>query len=208
MLRLRLLIILSILLLGSLPVLGQACPDYIESGCDGGFAMFGLRYDGANVGQGQSVTLPCDSQIHSIDFKFRVTGNVTSSYPSMVAGDEVFVVLVDAAGNHLSTAMTALPADVFTDWLTFTFAAGLVVPAGEYKFLAYTTVPRNCSFLFCAGGDNDTYAGGQRYATLVGVDGLWFPMGNGDDVPFQLRVSEGLVANEDRSWGAVKGLYR
>ena len=208
MLRLRLLIILSILLLASVPVLGQSCPDYIESGCDGGFAAFGMRYDGANVGQGQSVTLPCDAVVDSVEFKFRVTGVYTLGYPSMVAGDEVHVMLMDATGNQLSDVVTALPADVFTDWLTFAFPAGLIVPAGEYKFLAYTTVPRNCSFLFCYGGVNDTYDGGQRYSSLEAPDGLWFPNGTGEDVPFRLHVREGLVANETRSWGAVKGLYR
>lgn len=208
MLRLRLLIISSILLFASSPVLGQICPEYIESGCEGGFAHFGMRYDGANIGQGQSVTFPCDAAVDSVEFKFRVTGVDNLSYPSLVTGDEIHVALMDVTGNILSTAVTALPVDVFTDWLIFTFPAGLVVPAGEYRFLAYTTVPRNCSFVFCYGAGSDTYDGGQRYSSMGGLDSLWFPNGTGADVAFRLHVREGQVANETRSWGAVKGLYR
>jgi hypothetical protein len=208
MLRVRLLIISSILLLGSLPVLGQACPELIESGCAGGLATFGLRYDDANVGQGQSVTLTCDSEIHSIDFGFMVSGIFNLGYPSMVAGDEIHVMLADATGNQLSTATVALPADVYNDWLTFTFPAGVIVPAGEYKFLAYTTVPRNCAFRYCTGEGADPYAGGQHYSSLVSPDGLWFPNGTGQDASFRLHVTEGEVANEASSWGSVKGLYR
>ena len=40
---------------------------HIELDCGGGTAWFGLRHDGANVAQGQSVTMPCDGAILGCD---------------------------------------------------------------------------------------------------------------------------------------------
>ena len=50
----KFLIIPSLLILGAFPALAQDCPDLIEADCGGGTAWFGLRHDGANVGQGHT----------------------------------------------------------------------------------------------------------------------------------------------------------
>ena len=112
---------LSIFLMSSIPVMADECPDLIEADCAGGTAWFGLRHDGANVAQGHTVTLPCDAEVLSIEFMFQVTGNPNGGVPSMVAGDEIHVALIDAEGNNLVTATSAVPADVFDGWIEFTY---------------------------------------------------------------------------------------
>ena len=74
------------------------------SGCDGGWAWFGLRHDGANVGQGHTLTLPCDGAPVSVEFQFSITGNPNGGVPSMIAGDEIHVVYMDADENPITTA--------------------------------------------------------------------------------------------------------
>ena len=64
----NLLITLSITLMGALPVLADECPDLLEADCSGGTSWFGLRHDGANVGQGQTATLICDSAVLGVYF--------------------------------------------------------------------------------------------------------------------------------------------
>ncbi len=198
---------LSIFLMSSIPVMADECPDLIEADCAGGTAWFGLRHDGANVGQGHKVTLPCDAEVLSIEFMFQVTGNPNGGVPSMVAGDEIHVALIDADGNNLITATTVVPADLFNGWLEFTFPEGMVVPAGLYQFSAYTTVERNCAFHFAVGEGADCYDGGNRVASLNGIEGPWFDYGV-TDAPFRLHLSSSTVASEMRAWDSVKGLYR
>jgi hypothetical protein len=198
---------LLILLFCSIPVMADDCPDLIEAECAGGTAWFGLRHDGANVGQGQTITLPCDSEVLSIEFMFQVTGNPNGGIPSLVAGDEIHVALIDGEGNNLTTATTAVPADVFDDWLVFNFPEGMVVPAGQYQFSAYTTVERNCGFHFAYGEGSDCYDGGNRVASLNGIEGPWFDYGL-NDTPFRLHLDNGTVDTEMHPWGSVKGLYR
>lgn len=203
----KFLIIPSLLIMGAFPALAQDCPELIEADCGGGTAWFGLRHDGANVAQGHSVTLPCDATVISMEFIFVVSGNPNGGVPSMVAGDEINLALVDAEGNQLTTATTALPANQYNDWLTFTFAEGFVVPAGQYELRAYTTVERQCSMAFCVGDEADVYDGGDRVASVNGLEGPWFEF-SGTDAPFRLHLDPGTVANDARAWGSVKGLYR
>jgi len=203
----KFLIIPALLILGAFPALAQDCPDLIEADCGGGMAWFGLRGDGANVAQGHTVTLPCDAMVVSVEFIFRVTGNPNGGIPSMVAGDEIHVALVDGDGNLLTSTTSTVPADQFNDWITFTFPEGFVVPAGQYAVQAYTLVERNCAFAFCYDGDTDVYDGGGRVASYGGLEGPWFGF-NDTDAPFRLHLEEGSVTNDARSWGSVKGLYR
>ena len=86
------------------PAWSGPCPDLISAECGGGSAWFGLRGDGANIGQGQTVTLPCDTAVLGVEFMFQGAGNPNGAVPSMVAGDEIHVVLMDADRNHLATA--------------------------------------------------------------------------------------------------------
>ncbi len=202
------LFVLSILMLSIIPTLAMGCPEYLESGCDGGWAWFGLRHDGANLAQGQTVTLPCDTAVLSIDFMFRVTGNPNGGVPSLVAGDEIHVALLDAEFNIYQTATMALPADQLTDWITFSFPEGFVVPAGQYLFLAYTDVERQCSFAFCTGDEADSYEGGSRSGSTNGIAGPFPAFGEGNDVPFQLYLATDSVGTQVRAWDSIKGLYR
>lgn len=194
------------MLMGALPAIAQ-CPDLIEANCDGGTAWFGLRHDGAQVGQGQSFTMECNAEVLGAEFRFVVTGNPNGGIPSMVAGDDIHVILMDADENVLTSATTALPADIYDDWLAFDFPPGMVVPAGQYRVLAYTEVSRNCAFRFGYGEGADCYDGGTRWASLGGLEGPWFDMGPGD-VPFRVHLNDGQVGAELRSWDSVKGLYR
>lgn len=202
------LMILSILMVSFVPALATDCPDFIESGCDGGWAWFGLRHDGAVLAQGQTVTLECDSAVLSMEYMFRITGNPNGDVPSMVAGDEIHLALMDTEFNTYYTVTTAVPADVFTGWLAFDFPEGFIVPAGQYLFAAYTEVDRQCSFGFCYGGNDDTYEGGTRRVSSNGIEGPWPEYSNGNDVPFRLYLEEGTVDTVESAWGGVKGLYR
>lgn len=201
------LLTLTIILMGSFATMAHACPELIEAECAGGSAWFGLRHDGANIGQGHTVTLICDSAVISAEFMFIVGGNPNGGVPSMVAGDEIHVALLDADGNLMTTATTALPSDIFDDWLEFDFPGNVVVPAGQYKIVAYTTVEKQCSFRFAYGDGADCYDGGARIVSVNGLEGPWSD-GGVNDAPFRLHVMEGIVANESRVLGSVKGLYR
>ena len=202
-----LMITLTITLAVPFLALADDCPELISADCDGGTAWFGLRHDDANVAQGQTVTLDCDSAINQVEFRFRVTGNPNGGVPSMVAGDEIHLALVDSDDMILVTVTTALPADIFDDWLAFTFPEGFVVPAGVYRLSAYTLVPRNCSIHFATGDNSNCYDGGHRVVSLDGIDGLWFDFGDGD-IPFRLYVTPDTVANDRLVWGSIKGLFR
>jgi hypothetical protein len=137
-----------------------------------------------------------------------VTGNPNGDVPSMVAGDEIHVVLADMDGNVLNTATSTVPANVYNDWITFDFPEGAVHPVGEYQLLAHTTVPRQCGMHFAVGATADCYDGGHRVASLNGLEGPWFDFGDDGDVPFRAYVTEGPLASDTQTWGSIKGLYR
>lgn len=195
--------ILTILLATS--ALAQ-CPDLIELDCVGGTAWFGLRHDDAVIGQGQTVTLPCDAAVLEVEFHFVITGNPNGGVPSMVAGDEIHVTMIDGDGLHYMTATNTVPTDIFNGWIAFDFAEDMVVPAGNYLFAAYTTVPRWGSMVFCPG--EDLYPDGERMSSASGLEGPWWPFGDGHDIPFRLHTNPDLVAASAETWTAVKGLFQ
>jgi hypothetical protein len=201
------LLALLIILMGSFSAMADDCPDLIEGECAGGTAWFGLRHDGAVVAQGQTVTLICDSAVLSAEFMFVVSGNPNAGVPSMVAGDEIHLVLADADGNHLTSATAAIPTDVFDDWLEFIFPENFVVPVGQYKLLAYTTVERQCSFRFAYGDGADCYDGGNRVVSVNGIEGPWGDSGV-NDTPFRLHLLGDILPNESHTWDSIKGMYR
>ncbi len=182
------------------------CPDLIELDCGGGSAWFGLRHDGANVAQGQTVTLECDAAILSAEFKFIVTGNPNGGVPSMVAGDEIMMTVVDVDGNAIMTATSAVPSDTFNDWLSFEFPEDMTVPAGVYTFAAYTAVERQCSIWFCPG--EDLYTEGVRVVSLNGLEGPWGSFGDNHDMPFRVYLNSDSVAADAVSLSAIKGLFQ
>jgi hypothetical protein len=195
----------TVLLLFTAGALAQ-CPDLIELDCGGGTAWFGLRHDGANVAQGQTVTLPCDGAILSAEFKFVITGNPNAGVPSLVAGDAIHVAVQDSDGLTIMMATATVPANVYSGWISFEFPEDMTVPAGVYLFAAYTTVEGQCSFAFCP--DEDLYPEGVRMASLNGIDGPWFDFVDGHDVPFRVYVNSDSVAAETRSLSSIKGLFR
>ena len=197
--------IFLVLALAIAPAALAQCPDLIELDCGGGSAWFGLRHDGANIGQGQTVTLECDAAILGVEFKFIVTGNPNGGVPSLVAGDEVHVAVVDADGLQIMMATSTIPADIFNDWLSFEFPEDMTVPAGVYLLAAYTTVPRQCGFWFCPG--EDLYPDGVRMVSLDGIDGEWFSFPDGHDVPFRVHLNSNGVAIDAVTWSGVKMLF-
>lgn len=202
-LRMVLVVLMSVLLATAAMA---DCPELIELDCGGGYAWFGLRHDGANIGQGQTVTLECYSAVLSAEFYFRVTGLPNGDVPSMVAGDEIHMVVIDADGNHLMTATSTVPADVYTGWISFEFPEDSTVPAGVYSFAAYTTVPRQCSAAFCP--SEDLYADGVRISSSNGLEGPWSEFFDGHDIPFRVFVNPDLVPAAARSLSHVKDLFR
>jgi len=203
-----LMLALCILAFGSLATTAVACPDYQESGCGGGWSWFGLRHDDANVAQGQTVTLDCDATLVSMEFLFRFSGTPNNGVPSMVAGDNIGVSVMDIDYNVLATVTVPAPADVFEEWIEFSFPEGLVVPAGQYLIAAHTTAQGWASMGFCYGEGSDTYEGGSRNGSHGGLDGPWQPFQEGDDIPFRLHMDEGTVATNSIDWGSIKGMYR
>jgi len=192
----------------SFATIAVACPDYQESGCGGGWSWFGLRYDGANIAQGQTVTLDCDAAIVSVEFLFRLSGTPNNDVPSMVAGDDISVSVFDTDYNVLATVTLLAPADVFEEWMEFQFPDDLIVPAGQYLIAAHTTAQGWGSMGFCYGEGSDTYEGGSRTGSVNGLEGPWAPFDEGDDIPFRLYLDESSVATEQVVWGSIKGMYR
>lgn len=200
-------ILLSLLMILTLSgaVFAQ-CPDLIELDCGGGSAWFGLRHDGANVAQGQTVTLECDAAILGAEFKFIVTGNPNGGVPSMVAGDEIMMTVVDVDGNEIMTASAPVPADVYSDWLSFEFPEDMTVPAGVYTFAAYTTVQAQCGIVFCP--SEDLYTEGERVVSLNGLEGPWGSFPDGHDIPFRVHLNSDSVPTDAVSLTNIKGLFQ
>ncbi len=206
--RYSMITLLSILIIISLASFAVACPDYYESGCDGGWGWFGHRYDDSNVAQGQIITLDCDAAVSSVEFQYRVTGNSNNGVPSMVEGDEIFAVVMDMDNNVISTTSNTIPADLFQGWIEFVFPAGFIVPAGQYRVVTYSNVPRVCGFSYCTTGDDDLYEGGRRTFSLNGLEGPWDEFYTGHDAAFRVHLIEGTVSAQSMDWGSIKGMYR
>jgi hypothetical protein len=199
--------LLTILILTSLASFAVACPDYYESGCDGGWAWFGLRGDDSNLAQGQILTLDCDAAVSSVEFQYRVSGNPNQGVPSMVAGDEITAVVLDMDDNIIVTTSNTISADVFEGWIEFVFPEGFNVPAGQYRVVTYTNVPRYCAIGFCYDGE-DLYDGGERTYSFDGINGPWNEFNNGYDIAFRVHLVEGTVSTQTQHWGSIKGMYR
>ncbi len=205
MTKLRMLLfVLALTGLAASSALAQ-CPDLIEADCGGGSAWFGLRHDGANVAQGHTLTLPCDGAPLSAEFHFMVNGNPNGGVPSMIAGDEIHVVLMDADDNHIMMATSTVPADIYDGWISFEFPPDMTVPAGLYKLAAYTTVERQCSFAFCP--DQDVYDGGNRIVSIGGIDGPWGGFSD-HDAPFRFFIDSNGVPVEVTNLSSLKGQFR
>ena len=187
------------------PAWSVPCPDLISAECGGGSAWFGLRGDGANVGQGQTVLLPCDALLTSVEFYLLNNGQPNQGVPPMVAGDPISVTVFDAAMVPVATATAAMPLDVGEGWISFIFDSAPLSP-GLYLFAAYTDVPRQASMRFCPTGD--AYPDGARHSSLGGLGGPWFPNGAMMDDPFRVHLINGPTPTESGTWGSVKALYR
>jgi hypothetical protein len=179
------------------------CPELIGTDCSGGYAWFGLRHDNANIGQGQSFLVECPSTLLGVEIVVRNTGNPNGGVPPMVAGDPIYLVIADMDFNTVATSEAVMPWDVGEDWVEFEFDDHL--EAGSYFWLAHTDVPRQASIAFCPDGDN--YADGQRYSSLDGLAGPWFPNGDGIDNPFWVHLLPDQTPAESETWSAVKALY-
>ena len=172
--------------------LAQDCPDLIFAECGGGSAYFGLRWDGANIGQGQTVLLPCPAYLLGVEFYFFNNGNPNGGVPPLVQGDPLYVTVMDLDMNIFGTATAPMPFNVGEDWILFPFDS-LELAAGLYLFAAYTDVPGQCSFAFCPG--QDPYPDGERYASLNGLAGPWVPWYGIHDVPFRVYCVCSLYEN-------------
>jgi hypothetical protein len=181
----------------------EGCPVLISAECEGGWAWFGLRHDDANVGQGQSATLPCNTYLLDVEFMFRNSGNPNGGVPALLTGDEIHVTVMDTDGNVYGDAVATMPWDVGEDWITFSFG-GIFLEAGFYHFAAWTDVPRQCSFAFCPG--QDPYPDGDRIASLDGLAGPWFDFDH--EVPFRIYLDNGPVSSETTTWSEVRSTYR
>jgi hypothetical protein len=193
--------LLILLTAGTAPA--NECPELIAVDCGGGSAWFGLRGDGANIAQGQTVTLPCDTYLLAVEFKFVNTGNPNGNVPSMVTGDPIYVTVFDLDMNDYGTATGLMPFDVGEDWIMFDFGQ-LPLDAGLYLMAAWTDVPRQCNVRFCP--DQDPYPVGERYGSWDGYTGPWFPWYGIDDVPFRVYLDEPVDA-ESATWSGVKATY-
>jgi hypothetical protein len=189
----------------STPAGALPCPNLISTECTGGSAWFGLRWDGANVGQGQTVLLPCEAVLTSVEFYVINTGQPNGGVPPMLAGDPISVTVFDPAMVPIATATANMPMNVGEGWIPFIFDSVTLGP-GLYLFAAYTDVPRQASFRFCPTGDS--YPDGERFSSLGGLGGPWFPNSGTIDDPFRVHLLNGPVATQESTWGSVKALYR
>ena len=200
---------LSIVIVVVVAMVGPAwsgpCPDLISAECGGGSAWFGLRWDGANIGQGQTVLLPCEALLTSVEFYLINNGQPNAGVPPMLAGDPISVTVLDQAMTPLGTATANMPWDVGDGWVSFEFES-LTLSPGLYLMAAYTDVFRQASFRFCPTGD--AYPDGERHSSLGGLAGPWFPNGGTIDDPFRVHLISTPTATEAGTWGSVKALYR
>jgi hypothetical protein len=82
---------------------------------------------------------------------------------------------------------------------------GIPLDAGTYLWLLYTDVPRQAAIIFCPGGDS--YPGGERYSSLDGLNGPWYPNAGTIDDPFRVWLMP-ITPVEDETWGSVKAMFR
>jgi hypothetical protein len=197
-------LIVLLVSIGVGPAIADDCPSLISAECGGSSAWFGLRWDGAIVSQGQTVLLPCNANLLGVEFKFVNDGQPGGSVPPMITGDPIFVTVLDLNMNEYVTAMAPMPFDVGNDWIMFEFD-NLELEAGLYLFAAWTDVPRHCSVPFCP--DQGPYPDGERYGSVDGLAGPWFPWYGSDDVPFRVYLDTGPVSTEAMTWAAVKSMY-
>ncbi len=182
------------------------CPELIEVDCGGGSAWFGLRHDGANIGHGQSFLLECNSLLLSVEMIVKNNGLPNGGVPPMVAGDPIYCVIADLEWNEYATGEAAMPFDVGEDWVSFDFnSEGIPLDAGIYLWLLYTDVPRQASVIFCPEGDS--YPDGERYASLDGLNGPWFPNPGTIDDPFRVWLMP-MTPVEDETWGSIKAMFK
>jgi hypothetical protein len=182
------------------------CPELIEVDCGGGSAWFGLRHDGANIGQGQSFFLECNSLLLSVETIVRNNGLPNSGVPPMVAGDPIYCVIADLEWSVYASSVAAMPFDVGESWVSFDFNGdGIPLDAGTYLWLLYTDVPRQAAIIFCPGGDS--YPDGERYSSLDGLNGPWYPNSGTIDDPFRVWLMP-ITPVEDETWGSVKAMFK
>jgi len=197
----RSLLLITLLAAAPAAVLAQ-CSTGVSNDAVEGSAVFGLRWDGVRLSNGQSVILDCDSRLQSASFKISAnTGTHGMGVPYLGQGDEVHIDLVDHDMNVLLTGVAVISHEAGLDWVTADFtAASPLIPAGEYLLAAYVTVDKIGSIGFTEDhipGSRHWYDPGQSWGG-----------GNSGDVNVIAVWEESQVPAERRSFGEVKASYR
>lgn len=190
-------------LLAALPAAALAqCSTGLTNDAVEGSAVFGLRWDGLRLSNGQSVTLDCDSRLTSASFRISSnTGTHGMGVPYFGQGDEMHVDLVDHELNVLLTGTAVIAHESGLDWVTVDFSTqSTVIPAGEYLLAAYMTVDKIGSI-----GTTSDLVPGNRHWYEPGEN--WGNASSGD-VNVIAVWEEALVPAETRSFSQVKASFR
>lgn len=195
--------LLLITLLAAAPAAALAqCSTGVTNDAAEGSAIFGLRWEGVRLSNGQSITLDCDARLTSAAFLISAdTGTHGLGVPYLGQGDEVHVDLVDHDMNVLLTGTAVIPHETGMDWVTVDFTgASPLIPAGEYLLAAHVTVDKISTI-----GTTADHIPGNRH---------WYDPGQGwggsssGDVNVIAVWEESQVPAERRSFGEVKASYR
>ena len=174
------LLVTGLAMICAAPALGDTL---IDNDCDGGTAYFGLRSDGANVGQGQSITVTERSVITHVEFEFVIPSGPSSGIDPLGPGDLISFQVQHFGGGWITGTAAPVPGTPGPHWIDFDLPLlGPVLEPGQYQLLAVTVYPRYASVTFCP--DGDPYPGGDRFASLNGIAGPWFS--HADDLAFRV----------------------
>ncbi len=165
--------------------------------------VFGLRWDGTVIGEGQSFTLDCRAQFLTASFELNVVeGGSIGGQPYLLATDVIIMELMDMDFTVLATTSMPLGFGDGTQWIQFDITdQNVMLDAGDYIVGCRTEAPRIASLSFDGG---DTHDGGRH---VYWID-EWQASPTSTDVCFQATWDPDEVPTVETNWGSLKTSYR
>jgi len=191
----------------AIPLVALAdCPSRYEVLGDEGKAWLGMNAGGFMAGEGQSFTLDCTSEVHSVEFLMILDGLTWYGVQPLGTGDILYGAIMTTSGLTLATETITLDFDEGTRWITFDFSSHeLELFGGEYLIACYPANAKQARMSYHQA--EDIYGAGLRYISSNGGAGPWTPAApEHGDLAFRVNMP-GFVANEPLQWGQVKSLY-
>jgi hypothetical protein len=168
-----------------------------------GSALFGFRYDGVRLHQGQAFTVDCLSEFHTVAFQLSVfEGGDINGVPYLQAGNPIMCGIYTTEGDAITTFFSPMPHSNGTEWIVFDFTGDqLILEPGEY-FAAMRTFDDKCAGVIFNSSDH-----GPGYK-VTQVDSNPWSFSPTSDLNHEIVMTDSFVENEDAGWGEIKSMFR